>query len=199
MKSEEKIRTRLEGLIVARKDQLAKGNESMLDIYTNLIDELCWILEDVHSEMNSQRVVRTGVFETNSSSNHSLIIVESEMNNKWQGEVPKRLEPVYLEEGRNFSYDTVEEKYTALIVMADRCNKLIDALKMLKSIGVEECILSKYSGEYSAWGIPGIGGPGCGEIDSPEEYVMEIIESEDALKRYLFDAESSLWGEDNNY
>lgn len=116
-------------------------------------------------------------------------------------QIPKRLEVCSLDEGRNFYYSGVEEKFTFIVVLAEEANRLDDLLEMLDKIGVKEKILSKCTGSSMLWSGAGIGGNTLCEIDpwDRDEYVDEILESTDSLKKWLFSTDSYAEGEDDNY
>ena len=143
------------------------------------------------------RKVRYGIFETNSSSSHSITIGDKLPKNL---EIPKRLEVCMIDEGRNFYYNSIEEKFTFIVVLAKQANRLDDLLKMLTEIGVEEKILMKCTGSSLLWSGCGIEANTLCEIDSYDtfDYVNEILESTDSLKKWLFSPDSYAFGEDNN-
>lgn len=142
--------------------------------------------------------IRRNVFETNSSSVHSITIGDNLPNDF---EVPKRLEVCDLEVGRDFCYNTVQERYTIAVLMAysegrETFEKLI---RMLDKIGVKEKILAKCTGADVFWSGVGIELGNAGEASEGADYYMdEILESEDSLKRWLFALDSELSGEDDN-
>ena len=143
--------------------------------------------------------IRKNVFETNSSSSHSISIGESMPENF---EIPKKLTVCPIDEGRNFEYSSTEEKFTFIVCIADRVDKLDRLLSMLDEIGVKEKVLTVCNGKYLDWySSAGLGVNSIGEIDpyDCEDYVDEILESTESLKLWLFSPDSSAYGEDDNY
>lgn len=142
------------------------------------------------------KIIRRSMFETNSSSMHSLVLGDSVPDSFV---IPSRLEVCYIEQGRYFEIRTVQERYTAAVVMARRAKRLNDLLEMLDSIGVKEKILCKVDGTR-LWDGYGIEAQSMYELDLSdcEEYIEEILESEDSLKRWLFSRDSKLSGVDDN-
>lgn len=142
------------------------------------------------------RQVRNGVFETNSSSTHSITIIKKSENQEYN--IPEVLEVCDIEDGRDFEYSSVEEKFTILVVMADSVNRLEEVLKLLNKIGVKKLILSTWkAGRYNE-GV-GIGFSSSYAMDCPDYYVSEIIKSEETLKDYLFNKFSNITGHNNEY
>ena len=72
---------------------------------------------------------------------------------------------------------------------------------MLTEIGVKEKILTKCDGSSLVWSGCGIGANSLCEIDAGDtvDYVNEILESTDSLKKWLFSPDSYASGEDDNY
>lgn len=143
--------------------------------------------------------IRNSVFETNSSSTHSIII----KNTQEDYEIPKRLEVTRLQQtGRNFLYEGIEERFTVLISLADTCNRLDEVLKALFNIGIEEVILEKADNSTSLSSFSMTYGMTTylEEIEKSdcEYYLNEIMESEQSLKQWIFDPGSYLYGEDDN-
>lgn len=115
-------------------------------------------------------------------------------------EIPKKMEVCVLDEGRDFCYDSIAERFTFIVVLAEDRGRLDDLLKMLDNIGVEEKILTKCNGSSLHWDGAGIGAATLCEIDpyDAESYVNEILETEDSLKKWLFSPDSDAFGEDDN-
>lgn len=143
------------------------------------------------------RIIRRSMFETNSSSIHSIVIGDSLPENTI---IPDRLEVCELELGRDFAYDTVQKRYTIAIIMAYNAGRLDDLLSMLNKIGVREKILCKATGSSLWLSGAGIEAQSPAEIGTEDckEYIEEILESEDSLKRWLFSPDSELSGQDDN-
>lgn len=134
----------------------------------------------------SKTVIRNGMFETNSSSVHSICI-----SKKPVGNVKGKKIAFYLGEygWENSTVDTPDYLYTAIM-----CQSLSDyLLDKLKSI------LDKYEIDYTFqpiekasrwWGIDHSG--------ETIDFVNAVLEDEDLLLRYLFDNESVIYtGNDN--
>ena len=144
------------------------------------------------------KVIRSGVFETNSSSCHSIAIGDSLPEDL---KIPKRLEVCELELGRNFDYNTVEQRFTVAVMFAyyDSKQTLEKLLKMLNNIGVQEFILAKCKGYSLLFNGAGIEIGNISEAsDDADIYIKEIMKSEDTLKKWIFSNDSYLYGEDDN-
>lgn len=141
--------------------------------------------------------IRQGVFETNSSSSHTITIGDELPKHL---KIPERLEVCMIDEGRDFYYNSIEEKFTFIVVLAEQAHRLDDLLKMLTEIGVKEKILTKCDGSSLLWNGCGIGANSLCEIDTGDtvDYVNEILESTDSLKKWLFSPDSYASGEDDN-
>lgn len=143
--------------------------------------------------------IRKNVFETNSSSSHSISIGDYIPKNF---EVPKKLTVCPIDEGRTFEYSGTEEKFTFIVCIADRVGELDKLLSILDEIGVKEKILTVCNGKSLSWyNSAGLGVNGIYELDTTDcqEYVDEILESSETLKQWLFSPESYAYGEDDNY
>lgn len=138
--------------------------------------------------------VRYGVFETNSSSTHSITVYP--IYDK-DAKLPEKLEVCELYEGRDFEYRTIEEKFTVLVVLAYHLGDLYHLVKRLYDLGVKEMVLSKVKGD-SLWMGGGIECTSLGEIDCEKDYYDEIMESDDSLRGWLLSPFSELSGHDNN-
>lgn len=142
------------------------------------------------------RKIRRSMFETNSSSVHSIVIGDSLPDDLV---IPNKLEVCYMEKGRNFDYSTVQTRYTAAVLMAHSRGRLTELIEKLHAIGIKEKVLSiaNTDSQYDGYGIEM---DSLGEIDpdAEEQYLDEILESEDSLKCWLFSSNSSLSGEDDN-
>ena len=138
--------------------------------------------------------IRYCVFETNSSSTHSITVYPVYDKN---AKLPEKLEVCELYEGRDFEYRSIEEKFTVLVVIAHHLDKLYELIKRLYDLGVKEMVLSKVNGD-NLWMGGGIECTSLGEINCEEYYYNEIMKTDDTLRGWLLSPFSELSGHDNN-
>lgn len=135
----------------------------------------------------SKTVIRNGIFETNSSSVHSICISKKPVEN-----VKGKKIAFYLGEYGwvNSTVDTPDYLYTA-IMCQNNSEELLDKLKS---------ILDKYEIDYTFqpiekasrwWGIDH-----SGETD---EFVNAVLDNEDLLLRCLFNDDSVVYTGNDNY
>lgn len=134
----------------------------------------------------SKTVIRNGMFETNSSSVHSICISKKPVEN-----VKGKKIAFYLDEygWEHETANTADYLYTAIMGFSDS-EKLLDKLKL---------ILDKYEIDYTFqpiekasrwWGIDHSG--------ETIDFVNAVLEDEDLLLRCLFNDESVVYtGNDN--
>lgn len=142
------------------------------------------------------KLIRAGVFETNSSSTNSLWIGDGSKLN-----VPDKLYIVdFVWCGRDFDYKTADERFTALVTVCSSIDEFLALCYKVYSFGVKEIVLpnkdtfgniSNFSNFYLS----------CGEIDDSREELQCLLldENTNDLMNYLFDEESELSGEDDNF
>lgn len=138
--------------------------------------------------------IRDSVFETNSSSTNSLFI------EPWDDslQIPEKLSYVELEMGRNFEHKGFDERFTVLLSL---CNSADDVFKLCYKcykFGVKEIVLPNPNNYYDWGGRENIY-VSAGEIDDSEEMLRECFEDEDLLKGWLFNPDSEVSGEDDNF
>ena len=145
------------------------------------------------------RKTRKGIFETNSSSTHSLTINPNKNVSKYP--IPNKLEVCRLEDTVHyFCYDTTEEKFTILIILAEGLNRTDEVFKALFKIGIQQLILEKADWVSDNIDIRYGISKYIPEIDTYkyEEIYNKIMESTETLMSWLFDPESEISGYDNN-
>ena len=133
----------------------------------------------------SKTVIRNGMFETNSSSVHSICI-----SKKPVGNVKGKKIAFYLGEygWENSTVDTPDYLYTA-IMCQNNSEELLDKLKS---------ILDKYEIDYTFQPEDKAKWYGIDHGCETDEFVNAVLDNEDLLLRYLFDNESVIYtGNDN--
>lgn len=132
--------------------------------------------------------IRKGVFETNSSSTHSICISKAPVIT-----YPKRVD-FYTGNygwGRNTVCDTASYLYTALYQMKDKV-RMSELKKILNKHGVE-CNFHKPKSDDDFYMDCGI--DHCYELS---DFISELFSDEDLLMRYLFSSDSHVHtGNDN--
>ena len=140
-----------------------------------------------------KRQIRNSVFETNSSSTHSIAISKKK---------PVIGKNIYFGIGEfgweNDCVNTADYLYTAILEQDDCRNELLDMLKE---------ILDKYSIKYEfeepEWHKSSVGDGvwlGYGYVDHSyelREFLNTVLSNEDLLMRYLFGDSSVYTGNDN--
>lgn len=127
---------------------------------------------------------RLNIFETNSSSTNSLCIGSGTYT------VPEKLTIVDLEASRNFYYSTIDERFSVMVYMCYsnpiRYSKLCN---LMYKHGVKEI-------DDSIGTLIDIG-----EIDDSMDELEELFDetNEEDLLQFIFNNNSILEGEDDNY
>lgn len=133
----------------------------------------------------SKTVIRNGIFETNSSSVHSICI-----SKKPVGNVKGKKITFYLGEygWEHETVDTPDYLYTA-IMCQNNSEELLDKLKS---------ILDKYEVDYTFQPEDKAKWYSIDHGYGTDEFVNAVLDNEDLLLRYLFDNESVVYtGNDN--
>lgn len=138
--------------------------------------------------------VRKNIFETNSSSTNTLFI------EPWNDDliIPEKLSYVELETGRYFEHKGCDARFTVLLSL---CNSADDVFKLCYKcykFGVKEIVLPNPS-NYICWGNENNIYVSAGEIDDSESELRECFEDDELLKGWLFNPNSEVSGEDDNY
>lgn len=127
--------------------------------------------------------IREKVFETNSSSTNSFTL--GKVSNDYI--VPEELSTTSLEVGRNFCHDTIEARLTILMLLAMWHDRSWELFYRLQRIGVKVIHMD----------INDMENGGTGEINNVDE-ILNVLESDEALKGWLFSSESEISGSDDN-
>lgn len=144
----------------------------------------------------SVKIIREGVFETNSSSTNTLVI-DSDSNII----IPEKL---YVCDndwcGRNFEYTTPSEKFTVMVRVCYDKEELLGLCYKMYKAGVKEIVLpnpSTFTGLTDTKNI----GIHCGEIDDSEGELRSLLEDENEqeLVAFIFGSNSFIEGEDDNF
>lgn len=146
--------------------------------------------------MISVKKIRVNVFETNSSSTNSLVIEDtSELS------IPYKLCILDLGyDGRYFDYRTADEKFTVMAYLCDSASEFFGLCYKMYDAGVQEIVLPnpdsfKYLRDTKDISIS------CGEIDDSMCELQSLLDDENVeeLKHFIFDNDSYISGEDDNY
>lgn len=135
-----------------------------------------------------KRQIRTGVFETNSSSVHALCIAKKPVSQK---DYPDHIDFCFGEFGWNMNdYDNMQDRadylYTA-IQMFDDCNTMIRHLsEVLGARGISFTFAPYHSKE----------GGRIDHCECVEGFVRSLMEDDDKLIRFLFGESRIVTGND---
>ena len=138
--------------------------------------------------------VRYKIYETNSSSSNCLILGDKLDEYK----IPDKLQIVDFWGGRDFEYSSPDERFTVLASMCEMSEFLALCYKLYK-FGVKEIIMPRDN--FTLYGDNDtyiyIGNAEINE--SEREEIYSYLKDDELLKRWLFNNESEISGEDDNY
>lgn len=142
----------------------------------------------------SNKKIRDGVFETNSSSSNSLSI------EPWRDGlvVPERLSYVELEMGRTFEHKGYNERFTVLLSLCGSADDVFKLCYKCYQFGVKEIVLPNPD-NYTCYGNSDYIHVSAGEIDDSEYELRECLKDDELLKGWLFNPDSEVSGQDDNY
>lgn len=139
------------------------------------------------------KLTRYNIFETNSSSTNCLTIGDK-LESYY---IPETVTLLDLYGGRDFEYSDVDSRFTILASMCELDEFLFLCYKLYE-FGVKNIILPKPKEFSEPWGRSiSIGNWEVNESERKD--IKDTLENDEDLKAWLFNPESEITGEDNNF
>lgn len=137
--------------------------------------------------------IRNNIFETNSSSTNCLVFGE----NRDEYYIPEKISIIPLYGGRDFCYSDIDSKFTILASCCLEISEFLYLCYKMYEFGVKEIILPKpetftaYNDriDIGNWEI---------SVENRNE-IANVLKDDILLKNWLFNPESEISGEDDNY
>lgn len=138
------------------------------------------------------RLIRSKIFETNSSSTNCLVLgdIQDTYN------IPETLHIYDLCDGRDFEYRDPDSRFSVLASLCDRTSNFLYLCYKVQEFGVKNIVFNSVT-PYSGSTEMNIGN---WEIDYEErQEILSYLQDDELLKAWLFSPDSEISGEDDNY